>query len=177
MSEGHLILLVDDIPDHVVRYEAALVKHGFEVHLAQTGEHALKLARGLLPDCAVVDLRLPDMSGWEVCEELKKTSKPPRVVVLTPEVSKMCAQDSTKVGCHAWLAHPSTPEHLVHTIKQVMRMETTSPQSPDEALIGMMVCSGCGSDRVKATLRVGPVQYYCCTACGFCWRAETLVPA
>jgi ActR/RegA family two-component response regulator len=40
-----VILLVDDIRDHAVNYEAALTRHGFEVRVATTGEEALRLAR------------------------------------------------------------------------------------------------------------------------------------
>jgi hypothetical protein len=52
--------------------------------------------------------------------------------------------------------------------------ETGAPASADEALLGFKMCPGCESDTVRATLRVGAIQYYCCKTCGFCWRAETL---
>lgn len=173
-----LILLVDDIPDHASQYYEALSRYGYRVQLARTGETALRLARANLPDCAVIDLRLPDMTGWQLCQQLKTgDGRAIRVIVLTNEVSQTCALDSSKAGCNAWLAHPTAPESLVSTVSQVLDMDTDEPASADHALMHLTFCAGCGSDRVRAALRVGPVQYYCCRACGFCWRAEILATA
>ena len=173
MPSAELILLVNDIPDHLAQYETALERHGFRVQIARSGEEALEVARTSLPECAVIDLRLPDMNGWELCRDLKgKESPSTRVIVLTPDVSKMCAADSTKAGCHAWLAHPTVAEDLVRTVKQVLNLDVDAPTSFEEALMGMTACPGCDSDQVRAQLRVGGIQYYCCKACGFCWRMD-----
>ena len=173
MPSAELILLVNDIPDHLATYETALERHGFQVQIARSGEQALEAARHLLPDCAVIDLRLPDMTGWELCRDIKGAGHPGiRVIMLTPDVSKMCAADSAKAGCHAWLAHPTVAEDLVRTVKLVLNLEVDAPTSFETALMGMTACPGCESDQVRAQLRVGGVQYYCCKACGFCWRME-----
>ena len=174
-----VVLLVDDIRDHAVNYEAALTRHGFKVRVATSGKEALRLAREVLPDCAVIDLRLPDMSGWELCREIKKPQTKngdggPPIIVLTPDVSRMCAEDSTKAGCNAWLAHPTVADDLARTVRQVLDYETDGPASVDEALLGIKTCPVCESDSIRPTLRVGAIQYYCCKACSFCWRAEAL---
>src|SRR5262245_18522658 len=159
-----VVLLVDDIRDHAVHYEAALTRHGFIVRVATTGEEALRLAREALPECAVIDLRLQDMSGWDLCREIREPqpSEPPAIIVLTPEVSKMCAENSAKAGWNAWLARPMHADDLVRTVRQVLNAETDALASLDEALLGSKKCPGCESDSVRATLRVGAVQYYCC---------------
>jgi CheY-like chemotaxis protein len=173
-----VILLVGDIRDHAVNYEAALTRHGFAVRVVTSGVEALRVARESLPDCAVIDLRLPDMSGWDLCRDLRKP--PPQdalpIIVLTPDVSKMCAEDSAKAGCNAWLAHPTVADDLARTVRQVLDLETDAPASTQEALVGLKSCPVCESTAVRATLRVGLVQYYCCKACSFCWRAELLTP-
>ncbi len=128
MPSAELILLVNDIPDHLATYETALERHGFRVEIARTGEEALAAARQHLPECAVIDLRLPDMSGWDLCRDIKGAGHPGiRVIMLTPDVSKMCAADSRKAGCHAWLAHPTVAEDLVRTVKQVLNLEVDEP--------------------------------------------------
>ena len=133
----------------------------------------------MLPECAIIDLRLPDMTGWDLCREMRSTdgSEAMPIVVLTPDVSKVCAADSAKAGCNAWLAHPTVAEDLARTVRQVLDMNTASPESPAEALLGLTECPACGSDQIRATLRVSPIQYYCCRGCSFCWRAEVLQPA
>lgn len=178
MNAGELVLLVNDIPDHVAAYQHALTKHGFRVSLARTGKEALELVKDEIPECAVIDLRLPDMSGWDLCREIKvpKKAREMPVVVLTPDVSKVCADDSAKAGCNAWLAHPAVAEDLVRTIRRVLALETGAPLSPEDATLDMVNCDACGSDQVRPTLRISPIQYYFCKACGFCWRAEILIP-
>ena len=52
--------------------------------------------------------------------------------------------------------------------------ETDAPSSAEDALVGLKTCPVCESDTVRATLRVGAIQYYCCQACSFCWRADAL---
>ena len=179
MPTPNVILLVNDIPDHAITYGRALAAHGFRVQLARTGADALGLARTTNPECAVIDLRLPDMSGWDLCSRLKKYTNDDdlRIVVLTPDLSKVCARDSAANGCDAWLAHPTAAEDLVRTVKRVMNLESVSPESPDEAVLGFVMCGACGSEKVRPTLRMAAIQYYCCKDCSFCWRAEFLANA
>src|SRR5215216_2381845 len=173
---AEIILLVDDIRDHAVNYEAALTRAGFNVRVATTGEEALRVARETLPDCAVIDLRLPDMSGWDLCREIRKPQpdEPLAIIVLTAEVSKMSAENSAKAGCNAWLAHPMRADDLARTVRQVLDTETDAPATVEEALLGLKRCPVCESETVRVALRVGPIQYYCCKACSFCWHADLL---
>src|SRR5688572_21855892 len=162
MTAGQLVLLVNDIPDHVAAYQRVLARHGFRVRLARTGRDALDIVKESIPECAIIDIRLPDMSGWDLCREMKTKKEARRmpIVVLTPDVSKMCAADSAKAGCDAWLAHPTVAEELVRTIRHVLELEQSSPASQDEALLDLVECAACGSDQVRPTLRVSPIQYY-----------------
>src|SRR5437870_9109645 len=142
MAAGQLVLLVNDIPDHVIAYHNALADHGFRVMLARSGKEAMELLHGEIPECAVIDLRLPDMSGWDLCRELKRQPKADKVpvVVLTPDVSKMCAVNSSRAGCDAWLAHPTVAEDLVRTVRRVLELEESSPASPDAAVMSATAC-------------------------------------
>src|SRR5262245_65139438 len=138
MAAGELVLLVNDIPDHVASYHRALMNNGFRVRLARTGKDALDIVKEKIPECAVIDLRLPDMSGWDLCREMKEQHRPAKempIVVLTPDVSRMCAADSAKAGCDAWLAHPTIAEDLVRTVPRVLELESASPETLDEALL------------------------------------------
>jgi DNA-binding response OmpR family regulator len=124
----------------------------------------------------VIDVRLPDMTGWDLCRTLRDRDEchALRIVVLTPDVSRMAAEDSTKVGCNAWLTHPTLAEDLTRTVRQVLTLDSTEPSSNEEALLSLTMCPACGSERVRPTLRISPIQYYCCRKCGFCWRVEVL---
>jgi len=171
-----LLLLVNDIPDQAATYRAAFANHGYKVLHATSGSEALALISHEPPACAVVDLRLPDMTGWDLCRTLRARDdcRDLRIVVLTPDLSRMSAEHSTKVGCNAWLTHPVVAEDVVQTVRHVLNLKTAEPSSSEQALVNLTLCPACGSERVRPTLRVSPIQYFCCRACGFCWRIEAL---
>lgn len=171
-----LILLVDDIPDHASTYEIALSRYGYRVRVVATGCDGLAVAREARPDCAVIDVRLPDMSGWDLCRDLKRddVTREMPVVVLTPDTSRAHALESARVHCNAWIAQPAQADDLVRAVVHVLAQDEAAPRTPDEAVLGVSSCPACGSDRVRATLRVSPIQYYACHDCGHRWRVEAL---
>lgn len=169
-----LILLVNDIPDHLTVYERALVQSGFRVSIATTGAEALERVAALPPDCAVIDVRLPDMRGWDLCKKLKAgcAGRLP-IVLLATDISKVAAAESASVGCNAWLARPTIADDLVRVVRQVLASDEPEPASAADAVIGVRVCPACAGERIKATLRMRLIQYFCCRDCGFCWRIDS----
>ncbi len=171
-----LVLLVNDIPDHSKPYEAALRQHGYRVHLVSTGRAALEVARHEKPDCAVIDLRLPDLDGWELCRQMKAdpvASSTP-VVILSPDITESCASEGAKSGCSAWLAHPTLARDVPSVVDHVLAQHRPSPGSARDAIIGLAACRACGSDRIRATLRLGDIQYYACLGCNLSWRVDAV---
>jgi CheY-like chemotaxis protein len=167
------ILLVNDIPDHRRTYEASLRARGYQVRLITTGAEALELTRVARPRCCVIDERLPDMTGWELCRRLKAD---PRladlpVVMLAGSVSRQTLQSSRLAGCASWLMRPGAPDDLVRAVEHVLGHGAGQPDMHD-ALIGARDCPACDSDDVRAGVRVGPVQYFTCKSCSMRWRVE-----
>ena len=119
---GAQILLVDDDPDQVEMYRYALEDVGFVVVSATTGSEAVTRARALGPDVVVLDVRLPDMSGWDVCKVLKtdpSTGNIP-VIVLTAAATSTLADDAANAGCAAYLLKPCYPDQLAVSIRNVL---------------------------------------------------------
>jgi CheY-like chemotaxis protein len=119
---GAQILLVDDDPDQVEMYRYALEDVGFVVVGASTGSEAVTRARALRPDVVVLDVRLPDMTGWEVCKVLKtdpSTGNIP-VIVLTAAATATLAADAANAGCAAYLLKPCYPDQLAVSIRNVL---------------------------------------------------------
>jgi|SRR5688572_16679745 two-component system alkaline phosphatase synthesis response regulator PhoP len=119
---GSRILLVDDQPDQVEMYQFALEHGGFIVHEAANGTDAIARARLLRPDLIVLDLRLPDMSGWDVCAVLKgdqATAQIP-IVILTAAASATLAEQAAQHGCAAHLVKPCFPEDLTKVVRQIL---------------------------------------------------------
>ncbi len=66
-----LILIVDDIPDNLRVLSTALAGHGFQTRCAKSGAIALMAVKTTCPDLILLDIKMPDMDGYEVCERLK----------------------------------------------------------------------------------------------------------
>ncbi len=175
MDTGELILLVNDIPDHFASYEHALRSSGFRVQAVSSGAEAIDFASESAADMAVIDVRLPDMTGWDVCREIKQRNDAANlpILMLTPDVTRTCAEDSARSGCNAWLAHPTRALDVVRAVQQVLALDRDEPRSPAEAAIGVTSCPACAGERIKATLRIQLIQYYSCIGCGLRWRVDS----
>jgi CheY-like chemotaxis protein len=116
------ILLVDDQPDQVEMYHFALEHAGFAVEDAENGTTAIAQARSTRPDVIVLDIRLPDMSGWDVCSVLKRDPQTAQIpiIILTAAASPTLAQEAADHGCAAHLVKPCYPEDLAQTVRQIL---------------------------------------------------------
>jgi CheY-like chemotaxis protein len=116
------VLLVDDERDHVEMYQLALELAGLAVAAAYDGANGLQLARTLRPAVIVLDLRLPDISGWDVIATLKSdtgTMSIP-IVLLTAAATPTLPRDATRAGCVACLIKPCFPDLLTRTVRTVI---------------------------------------------------------
>jgi len=173
MARTRSILLVNDIPDHMRSYEAAFRSRGFQVRLTTSGLDTITVAPQVRPDCIIIDVRLPDMSGWELCRQLKSDARTCHVpvVMLAPDVSRESLHASRLAGCAAWLMRPSAPEDVVRAAEHVLSHGSAHPE-PHNALIDARTCPACESEDVRAGVRIGPVQYFVCRSCRMRWRVD-----
>jgi signal transduction histidine kinase len=68
------ILIVDDVPNNIRFLSNFLLDRGYQVRKAISGQMALRTIEALIPDLILLDVNLPDISGYEVCRQLKETS-------------------------------------------------------------------------------------------------------
>lgn len=113
LEAGASILVVDDHALFRERLVRALADRGYEAVGAADGEEALLLAREESPECAVVDLRMPGMSGLDVVRELLAIDPTTRVVVLTGYGSVATAVQAIRLGAVDYLAKPAGPEPIL----------------------------------------------------------------
>ena len=120
------ILLVDD--NDVGRYALSrlLRREGFVVTEAATGHEALRLAAAApQPDLIILDVKLPDMSGFAVCQALKQQPATAHLPVL--QLSAVYVQEADKVqglesGADAYLTGPVDPPVLLATLRALLRV-------------------------------------------------------
>src|SRR2546428_6386473 len=130
MATERTILLVDDDPNlrEVARY--ALSQAGFRVDEAMNGRDALAAARAHPPDLIVLDVRMPEMDGLEMCRELRKTSRVP-IVFLSSADEEIDRVLGLELGGDDYLGKPFSPRELVARAKAVLRRLEPQPAGGD----------------------------------------------
>lgn len=120
------VLVVDDREANRYTTAHALTRAGFEVVEAATGKQALELSRNQ-PTVIVLDVKLPDILGYEVCRRIKANSHTRHIPVLQLSAaflsneSKLFALES---GADAYLIQPADPVVLVATVKSLVRLHS-----------------------------------------------------
>jgi DNA-binding response OmpR family regulator len=117
------ILIVEDNSELLELMRLALKHAGFRTATASNGADALKAAKDAAPDLVVLDLVLPELDGFAVCERLRKnpaTAGIP-IIVLTGLSSEFARLASLEAGADEYVTKPVSPEALVSTIKQLLR--------------------------------------------------------
>jgi DNA-binding response OmpR family regulator len=75
------VLVVDDEPQILRVLRRSLERHGFEVVTAAEAAMALQILRSMPIQLVITDLRMPDMSGVELCREIRRTSSIPLIII------------------------------------------------------------------------------------------------
>lgn len=112
-------LVIDD--DEVFRNRLcrALTSRGWEATGAADGATALKLAAASSPDLAIVDLRLPEMSGLDIVRELHKLDETICVIMLTGYGSIATALTATKLGASHYLSKPADADQILAAYQKI----------------------------------------------------------
>ena len=116
------LLLIDDDKTFCTVLARALENRGFNVIVAHNGASAARLIDMLAPEYAVVDLRLPDMSGLKLVAQIKNLNESARIVVLTGYGSINTAIDAIRLGATSYLTKPANADDI---------MAAFTPQGPN----------------------------------------------
>ena len=132
---AHKVLVVDDEPDIVELLQHNLVQEGYEMFSAGNGMEALNQARQHLPDLILLDLILPDMDGFSICEILRcqpSTSNIP-VIVLTALAGEMPRLHGFEVGAADYCLKPIRPRDLRKRVRSVLETSAARAAALDAA--------------------------------------------
>lgn len=126
------ILIIDDEWTIQLALQARLSARGFSVQLASDGPSGLLAARQYRPDVILLDLRMPDMDGFEVLRRLRsspETSSIP-VIILTANIQDSVKQQARSAGAARFLTKPFESKDIINAIQAVT---STSVCAPTEA--------------------------------------------
>jgi DNA-binding response OmpR family regulator len=122
------VLVVDDEPDVVTFIERTLKSEGFEVACAYDGIGALDLVSSEKPDLILLDIMMPMMSGYEVCEQIKANPETQHipVICLSSAHTPDARAQSLRVGALTLITKPFMPAELIAQVKRHLSVESDS---------------------------------------------------
>jgi len=121
---GSTLLIVDDKPQNLRLLSDFLAEQGFELMLSRSGAQALEKARLATPDLVLLDLRMPEMDGFEVCKRLKSdpaTADIP-VIFMTAEDDTRAKVEGFALGAVDYITKPVQREELVARIQHHLQL-------------------------------------------------------
>lgn len=126
-----LILIIDDLEQG--RYVAVRILRaaGFRTIEAANGEEGLKLAERERPDLILLDIRLPDIDGFEVCRRLRENANLPSLAIVQTSATFEAAEYRVRAlegGADTFLADPVEPTVLVATVRAMLRLRHAESQ-------------------------------------------------
>jgi len=133
LGEAGKIVVIDDEQSVREVVRAYLEKDGFTVFVAADGRDGLKLAERHQPDLIVLDLMLPDVSGEEICRDIRGRSDVP-ILMLTAKASEDERIEGLLLGADDYLVKPFSPRELVARVRAVLR-RTQGVESPLVAVL------------------------------------------
>ena len=122
------ILIVDDDDALVDVLQLRLERQGFTTRTSGTGESALAIARQHQPSLILLDLRLPDVDGFELCQQLvddPQTAGIP-VIILSGLERPDIIRRARAAGCHFFVRKPYDPNALLALIQQALDADESS---------------------------------------------------
>lgn len=117
---GSKILIVEDEAKLAEAIAAYLQKYKFSVALALDGEIALQKFHSEKPDLIVLDIMLPKMDGWHVCQKIREESDVP-IIMLTARAGEPARVQGLEFGADDYLEKPFSLRELVARMQAVLR--------------------------------------------------------
>ena len=133
------ILVVDDEPHIVLGLRDALEFEGFRVVAAARGQEGVALARAESPDAIILDLMLPDVNGYAVCEELRRIDAHVPIIMLTARSEEPDKIRGLDAGADDYVTKPFGVNELIARMRAIFRRTRTTKgavSAPETLLLG-----------------------------------------
>jgi two-component system response regulator RegX3 len=133
MQRKRTVLLVEDEPSITEPLAEALGREGFETKVAATAAESLELAGRIDPDLVLLDVMLPDGSGFDVCRELRQRSRVP-IIMLTARGEEADRIVGLELGADDYVVKPFSAREVVARIRAVLRRTDAPIQSEEKPI-------------------------------------------
>ena len=132
------VLVVDDDPDIVEILKYNLKNSGYSVKSAGNGVEAIKKAKKFIPDIILMDVMMPEMSGIEACEEIKKINQLSQAIIIflsarSEDYTQISAYDA---GADDYISKPVKPKILLKKISNIAKKINSEKNAPKTIDLG-----------------------------------------
>jgi len=124
------ILIADDEPNIVISLEYLLERDGYRVLVARDGEEAMQAMQREAPDLLLLDVMLPRLSGYDVCQRIRENSawRATRIVMLTARGREIEVAKGLALGADAYITKPFSTHELLTQIRE--QLGRAAPDAP-----------------------------------------------
>ena len=167
------VLVIDDSISTCFLISATLQRMGCEVDVAVNGREGMAKIRTFRPHCLIVDVLLPDISGYSLCRHLRQnafTEKLPLIFISSKSAS-LDINYGLRQGANRYLPKPFTADKLIQSVWEVIpaslrtyihpAMPASQPQDPSPALLKLVPHRTLGHDAMQTSnplARVPPIR-------------------
>ena len=125
MSENHKILIVDDNQANCELLDAYLVDSDYEIEFAYDGQQALDKAEEFQPDLILLDVMMPKLNGFEVCEKIKADSGSQGTMILMVTALNELGdiERAVKAGTDDFVSKPVTKMELLKRVENMLQLK------------------------------------------------------
>ena len=124
------ILIIDDLPENVFILQDRLVQEGYEVITSYDGNDGIQKAYSSMPDLILLDIMMPDISGFEVCKILvndEKTKHIP-IILVTAKVGAEDTKEGLEAGAFDYIKKPFNRVELLARVKSALKLSDANKQ-------------------------------------------------
>jgi len=119
---GKKILIADDEPNIVVSLEFLMKQKGYAVRVATNGEDALRAVGEFAPDLILLDVMMPLLSGYDVCQKVRENPawSGIRIIMLSAKGRDVEVNKGMAVGADAYVTKPFSTKDLIAQVAQML---------------------------------------------------------
>ena len=119
-----IVLVVEDEPDIRLLMRLSLEEAGLQILEAATGAEAIAVVDEEAPHLILLDLRLPDMTGWDVIRRIRDTGiEDIPVIVVSAHVTETTSGKMEEMACRGFIEKPFDPRDLLRMVGEVLGTE------------------------------------------------------
>ncbi len=118
----HRILIVDDEPNIVLALELLMKREGYEIQSVDDGQKAFDAVREFRPDLIILDIMMPKMDGYEVCQRIRADAslKDISIIMLTAKGREVEREKGLALGADYYITKPFSTREVMLRIKEIL---------------------------------------------------------